>query len=175
MNHIKFYRSGREWLGLTPAALANFSKRSGGADVRLSDVDDRRVRVIELIEWIAAAAGVVLLVWLISVPMQRALGPGVEASLVDIAPVHPAGVPLTARSIPVMLLRDGREIRHGDLRARLESLLPDRFAEGPPLTSNGEFGERHTREYQLEGTRFYIVCERLEPSGPMRVSGIYLP
>jgi hypothetical protein len=138
-------------------------------------VDERRVRIGALFEWVAAAAAVLLLAWLISVPVQRAVGPGVEASLVDVPSRNPAGVPLGAVHIPVMLLRDGREIRAGDLHTRLETVLPERLADGPPVVSNAEFGERRTRAYVVDGTKFYVVCERLEASGPMRVAGIYLP
>ena len=41
--------------------------------------------------------------------------------------------------------------------------------------SRGEFGERHTRAYLVDGTRFYVVCERLQREGPIRVAGVYLP
>ena len=138
-------------------------------------MEERRVRIVALFEWIAAATAVALLVWLISVPIQRALGPGVEAALVE-APTHnPPGVPANASNVPVMLLGDGREIRHGELHTRLSTLLPERLADGPQQVSSGEFGERHTRAYVVDGIKFYVVCERTEPGGPVRVSGIYLP
>jgi hypothetical protein len=138
-------------------------------------VDERRVRIGSLFEWLVAAAGVVLLVWLIAVPVQRALGPGVEASLVDVAPGNPPGVPAGASNVPVMLLGGGREIRHGDLFSRVSAFLPERLAEGPAHLSPGEFGDRMTRAYAVDGAKFYVVWERTEPSGPMRISGIYLP
>ena len=87
----------------------------------------------------------------------------------------PPGVPAGATSVPVMLLLDGREIRHGDLHSRLDQVLPSKLADGPPLVSAGEFGDRHTRAYIADGIRFYVVCERREANGPMRVAGIYLP
>jgi hypothetical protein len=138
-------------------------------------VDERPFRIGSLFEWLAAAAGVMLLIWLVSVPVQRLIGPRVEAALDDAPAALPPGVPAGATSVPVMLLLDGREIRHGDLRTRVNSLLPEKLADGPPLMSAGEFGERITRAYRIDGTRFYVVCERLEPGGPMRVSGVYLP
>jgi hypothetical protein len=128
-----------------------------------------------LVEWIAAATGVVALAWLISVPAQRVLGPGVEAALVDTPAPRPPGVPFGATSVPVILMLDGREIRQGELHSRLAQILPDKLAETPIVRSNAEFGERHTRAYVVKGMKFYIVCERLEPAGPLRVSGIYLP
>jgi hypothetical protein len=138
-------------------------------------VEERRLRIGSLFEWLAAGVGVFLLIWLISVPVQRLIGPRVEASLVDAPSGLPPGVPAGATSVPVMLLLDGREIRHGLLQTRLNTLLPEKFADGPSHMSSGEFGERRTRAYVVDGTRFYIVSERLEPNGPMRVAGIYLP
>lgn len=137
-------------------------------------MEERRFRVGSFFEWAAAAAGVALVGWLLSVPVQRMLGPRVEASIDAPAPLPP-GVPGGAANVPVMMLLDGREIRHGDLHSRLLQLLPEKLVDGPILRSTGEFGERHTRAYVANGMRFYVVCERREPGGPLRVSGIYLP
>jgi hypothetical protein len=137
--------------------------------------EERRFRVGAFFEWVAAGFLVALLVWVISVPAQRALGPGVEASLVEVPSRNPPGVPASAVHVPIMLLRDGREIRVGDLHTRLETLLPARLADGPAIPSNAEFGERHTRAYVVDRRKFYIVCERPQPAAPMRVAGIYLP
>jgi hypothetical protein len=138
-------------------------------------VEERRLRIGSVFEWIVAAFAVVLLIWVISVPVQRALGPGVEAALVEAPIALPPGVPVGATTVPVILLLDGREIRQGDLMSNVDAILPARLAEGPPLLSTSELGDRRTRSYLVDGTRFYVVCERLEPGGPMRVSGIYLP
>src|SRR5687767_5517669 len=115
------------------------------------------------------------LLWLLYVPVQRILGPRVDAALVEAPTGLPPGVPAGASNVPVMMLLDGREIRHGDLHSRLETLLPPKSAEGPAHVSTNEFGERHTRAYAINSTRFYVVCERLERGGPMRISGIYVP
>jgi hypothetical protein len=137
-------------------------------------VDDRRLRVGSLVEWIAAALGVVALTWVISVPLARITGPRVEASLIDSRDGLPPGVPPGATSVPVMLLMDGRTIRLGDLDTRLRQLLPDRLVDGAPHTSAGEFGERHARSYRVDGTRVHIVVERTERAGPLRVTGIFV-
>ena len=137
-------------------------------------MEERRFRLGSFVEWIAAAAGVAALVWLISVPVQRLIGPRVEASI-DAPEALPPGVPGDAKNVPVILLQDGREIRHGELHSRLVQVLPDRLITSPILRSNGQFGERHTRGYDVNGMRFYVVCERPEPGGPMRIAGIYLP
>lgn len=137
-------------------------------------MEERRVRIGSLFEWVAAAAAVLMLAWLISVPVQRLLGPRVEATI-DAPTSLPPGVPAGATSVPVMLMLDGREIRHGELHTRLEQLFP-KHAKTPALQlSEGQFGERQTRVYEVDGTRFFVVCERLEAGGPIRVAGIYVP
>jgi hypothetical protein len=138
-------------------------------------VEERRLRIGSLFEWVLAAFGVFLLIWLISVPVQRLIGPRVEAALVETSNGLPPGIPAGATNVQVMLLLDGREIRSGLLQTRLNTLLPEKFADGPAHLSSGEFGERRTRAYVVDGTRFYVVSERLEPNGPMRVAGVYLP
>jgi hypothetical protein len=139
-------------------------------------VEERRLRVGSLFEWALAATGVALLIWLISVPVQRALGPRVEAAPVDAGVNVPAGVPPGAMSVPVMLLLDGRELRAGDSHARLHTLLPDKLAEGPAhITGDARGSERHTRAYVADGIRFFVVCERPDSGGAMRVQGIYVP
>lgn len=138
-------------------------------------MEERRIRIGSLFEWLAAAIGVAGLIWILSVPVQRMIGPGVEAALVDTPAPLPPGVPAGATSVPVILLLDGREIRHGELQTRLRQALPQKLMSGPILRSNGEFGERQTLTYVVNDTKFYVVCERMDRGGPMRISGIYLP
>ena len=138
-------------------------------------MEERRLRIGSFFEWAAAAVAVVGLIWVLSGPVQRMLGSPVDASIAVATLQIPPGVPSGATSVPVMLLLDGREIRHGDLRSQLDQVLPAKLAVGAPHLSAGEFGERHTREYVVDGIKFYVVCERLEANGPMRVAGIYLP
>ena len=138
-------------------------------------MEERRFRVGSFFEWIAAASGVMALVWIISVPVQRVIGPRVEASLVERPTPPPPGVPAGATSVPVLLMLDGRELRHGELHSRLMQMLPEEFVEGPIVRSSGEFGERHTRAFVVNGMKFYVVCERTESGGPLRIAGIYLP
>jgi hypothetical protein len=132
------------------------------------------MRVGSLVEWMAAALGVVALVWVISVPVARLIGPRVEASLVESRDELPPGVPAGATSVPVMLLMDARAIRLGDLDTRVRQILPDRLAVGAPHTSAGEFGERHVHRYRVNGTRVHVVIERTERAGPPRVTGIFV-
>ena len=136
-------------------------------------MEERQFRIVpSIFEWVAAALAVVGLAWMLSGPVQRLLGPRAEATLVD-QKALPPGVPAGATVVPVMLLPNGKELRQGDVHARLEEVLPTRLASDPQI-SEGTFGARYTRSYSLAGTKFYVVCERTEPNGPMKVSGIYL-
>ena len=138
-------------------------------------MEERRLRIASFFEWLAAGAAVIALVWLLSVPVQRVLGPRVDAALVDVPTSLPPGIPAGATSVPVLMLLDGREVRTGALQTRFNAVVPERFADGPAHASTAEFGERRTRAYTVQGTRFYVVFERLERSGPMRVAAVYLP
>ncbi len=130
-----------------------------------------------MFEWAAAAVCVLALIWLVSVPAQRLLGRNVQAANAeaDAPNATPRGIPAGATIVPVMLLLDGREIRQGDLHTKLDQMLPANYADGPAERSQTPFGERHTRRYLVNGVKFYVVCERSEPNGQMKVSGIYLP
>jgi hypothetical protein len=137
-------------------------------------VEERRFRVGSFFEWTVAALGVALIVWVLSVPLQRVLGPRVEAT-VDAPASLPPGIPAGSTAVPVMYLLDGRELRHGELHTRLVQTVPDRFLDGPIVRGQGEYGERHTRSYVVDGTRFFVFCERTDATGPFRIAGIYLP
>lgn len=140
-------------------------------------MEERRIRIGSLIEWMTAVIGVVVVLWIMSVPIQRFLGPRLHAAIAeaDLAQDTPPGVPAGATNVPVMLLLDGREIREGDLHTKLEGLLPAKYADGPPHVSHAAFGDRQTRAYVVNGAKFYVVCEHTEPNGPMKIVGIYVP
>ncbi len=140
-------------------------------------MDARRSGISSLFEWAAAALCVLALIWMVSVPAQRLLGPNVQAANADAesGTATPRGIPAGATIVPVMLLLDGREIRQGNLHSKLDEILPAKYADGPAERSQAQFGERHTRRYVVNGVKFYVVCERSEPNGQMKVTGIYLP
>jgi hypothetical protein len=137
-------------------------------------MDGRRIRLMACVEWMMAALAVVAIAALTSGPVQRMIGPRLGAALAHTVD-HPVGIPPRAILVPVMLLLDGREIRRGDLHSRLEELLANDGAAGPLHVSRARSGDRHTRPYNVSGTRFYVVCERSEPNGQFKVAGIYLP
>ena len=137
-------------------------------------MDERRLRIGSLFEWMAAALGVAGLVWVLSVPFQHLSGPRVDAALVDVREKLPPGVPGGATSVPVVMLLDGRSLRVGDLESKLRALLPSSGLQGPPVVTANEFGDRSTYSYVIDTTRLYVVCERAERSGPIRVAGLYV-
>lgn len=135
----------------------------------------RGVRLASLFEWLAAMGAVLALVWLAAVPVQRAIGPRVQAAIPELAPVLATGIPATALAVPVILLLDGREIRQGELQADVAARLHERDADGPVHTTTGAYGDRHVRTYRVDGIRFVLICEAQEAGGPMRVTALYLP
>ncbi len=137
-------------------------------------VSQRRLVLGAIVEWAAAIACVLGLIWVISVPVQRLTGPRVEAALVDVADRLPPGVPAGAAMVPVLLLLDGRSIRVGDLESKVKAVLPERLADGPPLLSTGDFGERRLRAYLVNGTRVHVLFDRAERGEPLKVSGLYV-
>jgi len=93
----------------------------------------------------------------------------------DISPAAvPAGVPLRAISVPMLLLLDGKEVRVGDTMVAIASLLGRAAETGVAHIDRGQFGERLTRFYEHGGTRFILVFERLERTADTRVAAIYI-
>lgn len=137
----------------------------------------RPVRLGSLIEWVVAAAGVVVIVWLLSVPAQRLLGPRVEAARGSTEVTLPPGIPTGALNVPVILLPDGRAVRQGLLHSRLLQVLSDKQLETAPRhsTGTGATGTLETRTYIVDGIKFFVVCERSEGGGPLQVKGVWLP
>lgn len=139
-------------------------------------MEERRLRIGSLFEWLAAALVAALILWVVSGPVQRLLGPGVQAAIVevDLTKTTPAGVPAGALLVPVLLM-DGKEVRQGDLQSKLDAVLPTKFAEGQAVVTRAQYGDRITRAYVVHGARFFVVSERMELNGPLKVAGIYLP
>lgn len=132
------------------------------------------MRIGFLVEWACAVAGVLVVVLLVLVPLQRALGPGLEATP-SASTAVPPGVPAGAMSVPLVMLLDGREIRQGELHARVQQLIPELAAAPIVARSTGRYGERVTRRITVGESTFFVVCEPIEDAGPVKVSGLYLP
>ena len=69
-------------------------------------MEERRLRIGSFFEWLAAAAGVAGLIWLLSVPVQRLIGPRVDAALVELS--HQRGVSLLPMDDQKLLTDDDR-------------------------------------------------------------------
>jgi hypothetical protein len=131
--------------------------------------------VRSLFEWALAIAVLAGAVWLGSPWVTRWLPrpATVPTPEIDEAPL-PAGVPAGARSVPLLVLLDATELRVGVAETALKAILSDRLAAGPRVISRGTFGDRITRAYLVQGTRFWIVLERPQPGDAVRVTGIFL-
>lgn len=133
-----------------------------------------RARLGSMIEWLIAAAfllatvavGTLILRELRSAPRAVA-APAPIASL-------PAGVPTRAISVPVLLLLDGKEVRVGQGVDEVAQILGRAAEVGRQAVDKGALGDRLTRFYDHNGTRFVLVFEPFERNGPMRVAAIYL-
>jgi hypothetical protein len=137
-----------------------------------------RTRVSSLLEWIAAAAGIVAVVAIGSILVRdvrtvTALTPVIahEAVLSD----APAAVPSRSVSVPVLLLSDGAQLRVGDTAAELSARLGTDAEVAPPTIDRTPSGNRVTRFYAKNGQRFAVVLEPLAGDGQVRVAAIYLP
>jgi hypothetical protein len=101
----------------------------------------------------------------------RAASPSVESRP---ATAIPAAVPARAVSVPVLLLLDGKEVRVGDTVDAVARRLGRAAEVGAQVADRGVLGDRLTRFYEHNGTRFVLVFEPFERQGSLRVAGIYL-
>jgi hypothetical protein len=98
-------------------------------------------------------------------PLQAAAKP--PASL-------PSAIPARAISVPVLLLHDGKQVKVGDTVDGVAQTLGRSSEVGRQQADRGALGERLTRFYDCDGTRFVLVFEPFERQGSLRVAGIYL-
>lgn len=136
-----------------------------------------RARLGSALEWLVAAIFLVATVGVASLIVRelrtapRAVTP-VAQELQSSA--VPSAVPARAISVPVLLLLDGREVRLGDTVERVAGALGRSAEVGTQMVDRGALGERLTRFYEHNGTRFVLVFEPFERNGTLRVAGIYL-
>jgi hypothetical protein len=140
-------------------------------------MDALRTRFGSAFEWILAAAFLfaTLAVGSMIVRELQAV-PNTPPSVIrDAGPTAvPAGVPLRAISVPMLVLLDGKEVRVGDTMVSIASLLGRAAETGEEHLDRGQFGERLTRYYEHAGTRFILVFDRLERTADARVAAIYI-
>jgi len=139
------------------------------------EVTSVRARLGSALEWLVAAAFLAASI-LVATLIVRELRTAPRAAAVPEPPVSalPAGVPTRAISVPVLLLLDGKEVRVGDGVDRVARTLGRSAEVGTQLADRGALGERLTRFYEYNDTRFVLVFEPFERNGELRVAGIYL-
>jgi len=134
-----------------------------------------RARLGSAIEWLIAAAFLLATVAVATLIVRELrTAPRAAASPVEPAASLPAGVPTRAISVPVLLLLDGKEVRVGQSVDEVSRQLGRSSEVGRQLADRGALGERLTRFYEHNGTRFVLVFEPFERNGGLRVAGIYL-
>jgi hypothetical protein len=134
-----------------------------------------RARLGSALEWLVAAAFLLATITVATL-IVRELRTAPRAAAAPETPVSalPAAVPTKAISVPVLLLLDGKEVRVGDSVDRVARTLGRSAEVGTQLADRGALGDRLTRFYEHNGTRFCLVFEPFEREGELRVAGIYL-
>ena len=135
-----------------------------------------RVRLGSALEWLVAAAFLTatLAVATLIVRELRTAPRAATSTAESATSTLPTAVPARAISVPVLLLLDGKEVRVGDSVEHVSKTLGRAAEVGRQLADRGAIGDRLTRFYDHNGTRFVLVFEPFERNGQLRVAGIYL-
>lgn len=139
-----------------------------------------RVRLTPVFEWVVAALFLLATVFVGSMivselrPAPAAPRTTPSAARPLVASI-PAAVPPRAVSVPVLPFLDGKEIRVGETVSAVAARLGRAAESGRQEIDRGSLGERLTRFYEYEGSRFILVFEPFERNGEARVAAIYLP
>jgi len=136
-----------------------------------------RVRLGSALEWFVAALFLVATCGvgvLIVRELRMTPAAPVQAAAGQPADSLPSAIPARAISVPVLLLRDGKQVKVGDSVEAVAASLGRGAEVGRQLADRGAHGDRLTRFYDSAGTRFVLVFESTERNGAMRVAGIYL-
>ena len=134
-----------------------------------------RARLGSAIEWLIAAAFLLATVAVATLIVRelRTSPPAAAAPQPAVSSL-PQGIPTRAISVPVLLLLDGKQVRVGQSVDEVARVLGRAAEVGRQMADRGALGERLTRFYDHNGTRFVIVFEPFERNGGLRVAGIYL-
>lgn len=134
-----------------------------------------RARLGSALEWLIAAA-FLLATMAVATLIVRELRTAPRAAAAPEAPAVslPVGIPTRAISVPVLLLLDGKQVRVGQSVDQVSRELGRSAEVGRQLADRGALGDRLTRFYEHNGTRFVLVFEPFERNGELRVAGIYL-
>ena len=134
-----------------------------------------RARLGSALEWLIAAAFLLATVAVATLIVRELrTSPRAAAAPQPAVSSLPPGIPTRAISVPVLLLLDGKEVRVGQSVDEVARVLGRAAEVGRQLADRGALGERLTRFYDHNGTRFVIVFEPFERNGGLRVAAIYL-
>ena len=138
-----------------------------------------RARFGSALEWIVAAAFMAAAFLVASVVLRElrtvsAALPVIAREAQPSAAAPPAGVPARAVSVPVLLLAGGKTVRVGEGVPAIAARLGREAEVGSQIVEPSRFGDRLTRFYEIERTRFVLVFEPFEPGGEPKVAAIYL-
>lgn len=139
-----------------------------------------RVRLAPAFEWLVAAVFLLATLAVASLIVRelRSVPSTVTTASTGAAAALPAAlpaaVPARAISVPVLLLLDGRQVKVGDTVEQVAAVLGRSAEVGRQVVDRGALGERLTRYYELDGTKFLLVFEPFERQGTLRVAAIYL-
>lgn len=137
-----------------------------------------RVRFESFIEWAVAAAFIVAMLAAVSLIVREfrtvnAVTPVIAREVLP-DPSVSSGVPSRSVSMPVLLLTDDKVIRVGDSLSAIAARLGRQAEVGTESVERSANGERLTRFYEHEGTRFVLVFEPVRRGAEPRVVAIYL-
>lgn len=138
-----------------------------------------RVRLGAIVEWAVAAAFIMLMLAAGSIVMREfrmvsAVMPVMAREAQAPAAAAPEGVPERAVSVPVLLFSGGTEVRVGETLSAINRFLDPTEEARPQSVERAPNGERVTRFYEHDGTRFVLVFEPFERNAEPRVAAIYL-
>jgi len=136
-----------------------------------------RVRLEPALEWLVAAVFLIATLGVASLIVRELRSAPAAVTPTAAAPLPaalPAAVPERAISVPVLLLIDGGQVRVGDTVEQVARVLGRSAEVGRQVVDRGALGERLTRYYEHQGTRFLLVFEPFERKGILRVAAIYL-
>jgi hypothetical protein len=137
----------------------------------------RSTRLSAVAEWLVAASfllGTFAVAALIVRELQPQPAAQAAAPAAPITASVPASVPSRAVSVPVLPLADGIELRIGESVSSVAARLGRAAESGRQEVDKGALGERLTRFYEYQGTRFILVFEPFERRGEAKLAAIYL-
>lgn len=118
-----------------------------------------RVRLVEFVEWLVAAACVaagLMIVAALAGDVHRVTPVVPVIAGAATAPAVPANVLPGSISVPELVLPDGKLLKVGTAAATLDGLGPQALA-GPMAIDRTDAGERESRAYRYSGMEFFVV------------------